>query len=261
MSQWISAKGLANKYQIGEGEVEELVEKQLITSSRLERMLLIDEESFVSYLDHIKQIENKQAIIKRLNESDKLLEMELRACEETAASFGIEKQMLPLYPLVINALSMLVDKGKPRLIFYALAMGERLDVVAKRHKLEKDKVLLIYNEAVQKLSQDGESVIGQWMNRCVQLETLNAHYVKISNSKSPRAESREELESIIKQQKRRLGSLQSQLTQLIRERKTHLPHTLPQKAATEPDNWMENSLQAAQSFVGRLFGGKKRKKG
>lgn len=227
MAQWISAKGMAKKYQISEEEIEELTNQQLITHSRFVNTLMIDEESFASYMELLKQLENKKAIVERLQQTDKILETELQACNETGAAFVVEKEMFPLYPLFIKAMSTLINQGIKRDIFYALAQGERLATVAQRYSISQQKALLIYNDAIIMLTQSSDHFIVNGIERFRRIEMLNGYFRLASIGQSKR---RKECEETCSQLKKELTKLKQAITRLERNKEIIL-NRIQQKEA------------------------------
>ena len=88
MSHWVPIKHISEKYQIDENYICNLIVRKVVTSSQIGRKVkLIDEDSFISYLDLHKEIEDKKEIIAQLRDTDRMLEVELRACNETRYLF------------------------------------------------------------------------------------------------------------------------------------------------------------------------------
>ena len=64
-------------------------------SSKIRRKIrLIDEGSFIPCLDMRKQIEDEREIIKKLSDTDRILETDLKACSETYATFEVQQRIL-----------------------------------------------------------------------------------------------------------------------------------------------------------------------
>ena len=72
MSHWVPIKYISEKYQIDENYICNLIVRKVVTSSQIGRKVkLIDEDSFISYLDLHKEIEDKKEIIPCLSEMRK----------------------------------------------------------------------------------------------------------------------------------------------------------------------------------------------
>ena len=75
MSHWVPIKYISEKYQIDENYICNLIVRKVVTSSQIGRKVkLIDEDSFISYLDLHKEIEDKKEIIAQLRDTDRMLE-------------------------------------------------------------------------------------------------------------------------------------------------------------------------------------------
>lgn len=121
MSHWVPIKYISEKYQIDENYICNLIVRKVVTSSQIGRKVkLIDEDSFISYLDLHKEIEDKKEIIAQLRDTDRMLEVELRACNETHVAFEVQQRILfRVYRAFVQAFPCLSEMRKNAVSFVA----------------------------------------------------------------------------------------------------------------------------------------------
>lgn len=153
MSHWVPIKYISEKYQIDENYICSLIVRKVVTSSQIGRKVkLIDEDSFVSYLDLHKEIEDKKEIIAQLRDTDRMLDVELRACNETHVAFEVQQRILfRVYRAFVQAFSLFIRNEEERGIFLSLSMGERLDLIASKYSHTLQTTLKIYKNTVDRV--------------------------------------------------------------------------------------------------------------
>lgn len=175
MTHWVPIKDISEKYQIDQNCICNLIVRKAVASSKIGRKIrLIDEDSFISYLDMHKQIENKKEIIKELSDTDRMLEAELRACSETHAAFEVQHRVLcRFYRAFVQAFSLFIRNEEERDIFLLLSMGERLDLVASKYSHSIRTTLRIYKNTVERVSKKSFNFIEEQRTNVTRLEQLN----------------------------------------------------------------------------------------
>ena len=150
MSHWVPIKYISEKYQIDENYICNLIVRKVVTSSQIGRKVkLIDEDSFVSYLDLHKEIEDKKEIIAQLRDTDRMLDVELRACNETHVAFEVQQRILfRVYRAFVQAFSLLCFQ-RDRFASFAGIERQRINGLLKRQ----------LGEAVFTCGADGQSKI------------------------------------------------------------------------------------------------------
>ena len=175
MSHWVPIKYISEKYQIDENYICNLIVRKVVTSSQIGRKVkLIDEDSFISYLDLHKEIEDKKEIIAQLRDTDRMLEVELRACNETHVAFEVQQRILfRVYRAFVQAFSLFIRNEEERGIFLSLSMGERLDLIASKYSHTLQTTLKIYKNTVDRICKKSFNFIEEQRDNVTKLEKLN----------------------------------------------------------------------------------------
>ena len=175
MSHWVPIKYISEKYQIDENYICNLIVRKVVTSSQIGRKVkLIDEDSFVSYLDLHKEIEDKKEIIAQLRDTDRMLDVELRACNETHVAFEVQQRILfRVYRAFVQAFSLFIRNEEERGIFLSLSMGERLDLIASKYSHTLQTTLKIYKNTVDRVCKKSFNFIEEQRDNVTKLEKLN----------------------------------------------------------------------------------------
>ncbi len=125
-------------------------------------------------LDLHKEIEDKKEIIAQLRDTDRMLEVELRACNETHVAFEVQQRILfRVYRAFVQAFSLFIRNEEERGIFLSLSMGERLDLIASKYSHTLQTTLKIYKNTVDRICKKSFNFIEEQRDNVTKLEKLN----------------------------------------------------------------------------------------
>lgn len=172
MAQWKGKKRILEKYGITSRELDYIIKEGEVTYADVNGVLMVDEKSFVAYIDTIQQIHRKDNIVNRLKRALHLGE-ELKL-NKTEARIGreIEGCVDMVYTLVTTLLSDFLEEEEQE-IFQSLAKGNRLSTVAKKVKMSKEIVFCIYIEIIANFHVSIPGLIKRVAARYKELEKEN----------------------------------------------------------------------------------------
>lgn len=184
MAEWLTIKEMSEKYGIDEENLQEWSNLGYIASltrgnegmqgdeniqgneemqdgeknQQHERML--DEESFVQYLDDHKVNEWDEDVLLQLRKEEELQrQVTLSRLEDELFLFKTHHRYASFFPLLIKELATVILDERQRNIFLAIALGEPISEVASRYNLTYQKALTIYNSIIDTLSSTPTRII------------------------------------------------------------------------------------------------------
>lgn len=183
MAHWIGTRAIIKKYEISKKELLYIIRKGEVACSDIDGILLVDEDSFIAYIDALKQVRQKDSVVHRLRQalrSGKSLSLNKR---EATLALRLENCLPTIYAITTHALSMLLDRRK-RAIFLAFANGDSLSSVARQMRLRKEVVFSIFEEVMHGLDKQAPYIIQRLSQRCQAVEEMNQELVdKITECK------------------------------------------------------------------------------
>lgn len=177
MTQWKGKRAIVKKYQISPKELLRILNKGEVTYSDVDGVLMVDEESFVAYIDSLRQAAKQNNAVNRLKQalrSGKKPELDKA---ESVIAHRLESRVDSIYALATHALSMLLEP-KERKIFLAFVNGDSIWSVASQTRLKNMQVYYTFENSIKKLSQAAPYVIQRLTTRCLEVEEANRDLVQ-----------------------------------------------------------------------------------
>lgn len=177
MTQWKGKELILEEYGITSSQLNHIIKQGEITYADANGVLMIDEESFVEYLEAVKQIHKKDNIVNRLKRAlhfGEELEME---GVDTRVGREAEKCIDMIYDVSTAALGTFLE-GKERIIFLGLARGNRLSTVAEKAGLSKKMAFCIYLEIIGRFNSHLPDFIQKMEAHFIELEEENKELKK-----------------------------------------------------------------------------------
>ena len=147
MAKWKGKEFILEEYGITSKQLNHIIKQGEITYADTDGVLMIDEESFVEYLEAVKQIHKEDNIVNRLKRAIHFAEEEKVKNADLQIGREADKCIDMIYEVSTAALSTFL-KGKERQIFLGLARGKRLSTVAHEAGLSKKTTFLIYIQTI-----------------------------------------------------------------------------------------------------------------
>ena len=125
MANWITLKQLSEKRGIAESDLRTWANLGYITSSRIENVLMIDDESLTQYLDvHQTKDLGENYLEKIIKEKELEREVLLSQCDDELFLLKTQKLHQPLFHILIQELGQLITDDHEREIFLSVSSGE-----------------------------------------------------------------------------------------------------------------------------------------
>lgn len=172
MAKWKEKEFILGEYGITSKQLNHIIKQGEITYADANGVLMVDEESFVEYLEAIKQIHKEDNIVNRLKRAIHFGEEEKVKGADLQIGRGADKCIDQIYEASTAILSTLL-KGKERQIFLGLARGNRLSTVARQAGLSKKTTILIYMETIGLFKTHIPDFIQKMEARFIELEEEN----------------------------------------------------------------------------------------
>ena len=142
MANWITLKQLSEKRGIAESDLRTWANLGYIASSRIENVLMIDDESLTQYLDvHQTKDLGENYLEKIIKEKELEREVLLSQCDDE------------LFLLKTQELGQLITDDHEREIFLSVSGGEPIARVAKRNKMAYAQVATCYSSILRTLGE------------------------------------------------------------------------------------------------------------
>ncbi len=150
-TKWKGKEFILEEYEITSRQLNHIIKQGEITYADVNGVLMIDEESFVEYLEAVKQIHRKDNIVSRLKQALHFGE-ELEV-DKVHAQIGRKAELSIdlIYSVSTKAFASFL-KGKERQIFLGLVRGKPLSTVAKKVGLSKETTFCTYLEIISTFS-------------------------------------------------------------------------------------------------------------
>lgn len=159
MANWITLKQLSEKRGIAESDLRTWANLGYIASSRIENVLMIDDESLTQYLDvHQTKDLGENYLEKIIKEKELEREVLLSQCDDELFLLKTQKLHQPLFHILIQELGQLITDDHEREIFLSVSGGEPIARVAKRNKMTYAQVSVSYSSILGRLSENTERI-------------------------------------------------------------------------------------------------------
>lgn len=172
MAHWIGTRAIIKKYEISKKELLYIIRRGEVTCSDIDGILLVDEDSFIAYIEALKQVRQRDSVVHRLKQalrSGKSLSLNKK---EAAIALRLENCLPTIYAITTHALSMLLDRQE-RAIFLAFAHGDSLSSVARQMRLRQEVVYSIFEKVIHGLDKQAPYIIQRLSQRCQAVEEVN----------------------------------------------------------------------------------------
>ncbi|MCB5171717.1 DNA-binding protein [Bacteroides fragilis] len=154
MANWITLKQLSEKRGIAESDLRIWANLGYIASSRIENVLMIDDESLTQYLDvHQTKDLGENYLEKIIKEKELEREVLLSQCDDELFLLKTQKLHQPLFHILIQELGQLITDDHEREIFLSVSGGEPIARVAKRNKMTYARVATCYSSILRTLGE------------------------------------------------------------------------------------------------------------
>lgn len=172
MAHWIGMRAIMKKYGISKKELLYIIRKGEVTCSDIDGIVLVDEDSFVAYIEALKEVRQRDSVVHRLKQalrSGKSLSLNKK---EAALALRLENCLPTIYAITTHALSMLLDRQE-RAIFLAFAHGDSLSSVARQMRLGQEVVYSIFEKVIHGLDKQAPYIIQRLSQQCQAMEEMN----------------------------------------------------------------------------------------
>lgn len=177
MTQWTGQKAIVKKYQISPEELLHILDKGEVAYSDVNGVLMVDEESFVAYINALRQVERQNNAVHRLKRTLRAgKKMKLDKADRTLAR-RLEGRVTSIYSVVTHTLSMLLEPQE-RKIFLAVADGESIGSVAWKMGMKSKEAFQLFNDSVEKLDTHAPYIIRRVVERSREVEEVNRGLVQ-----------------------------------------------------------------------------------
>ena len=159
MANWLTIKQLSEKRDIAESTLRNWINLGYITSSTIDNVIMLDDDSLISYLDtHQTKGLNKESLEKLIKE--KKMECEIILSHLDDELFLLKTQSLhqPLFHIIVQELGQLITNDTQREIFLAISTGEPISRVAVRQNMTYQETMEAYSNILKKLSENTERI-------------------------------------------------------------------------------------------------------
>ena len=154
MANWITLKQLSEKRGIAESDLRTWANLGYIASSRIENVLMIDDESLTQYIDvHQTKDLGENYLEKIIKEKELEREVLLSQCDDELFLLKTQKLHQPLFHILIQELGQLITDDHEREIFLSVSGGEPIARVAKRNKMTYARVATCYSSILRTLGE------------------------------------------------------------------------------------------------------------
>lgn len=177
MTRWKGKKAIVEKYQISPEELLHILNKGEVTYSNVDGVLMVDEESFVAYIDSLRQAAKQNNAVNRLKQALRSGKKPGLDKAECVIAHRLEGRVESIYTLATRALSMLLEP-KERKIFLAFINGDSVWSVARQTGLKNKQVYYTFENSIKKLGQAVPYVIQRLTSRCQEMEEANRDMVQ-----------------------------------------------------------------------------------
>lgn len=276
MANWMTSKAISARYGVDEEKVLSWQELKEISYSYIGNTLLIDTDSVDAYLKDNQTLADKQAIRESLILREEwIIESTLKQYDGAEFVIHLQSKCFGLYPYVVQALATMLDPGRSRQIFCAIANGHPIERIAAAHHMSKEEVIRKFEASVYLLRQVVKKLVNSQREAYSRLEKrYESHEEELKKEKE---KSRQilckylDLRGMVSRQNRRGGpvvdmSLHSQgeglATNLVKKNNPHVGHehqpipgvvqeAMPHPDSSEADNRKKNFWQILRSILTR----------
>lgn len=172
MAHWVGTRAIIKKYEISKKELLYIIRRGEVTCSDIDGILLVDEDSFVAYIEALKQVRQRDSVVHRLKQALRYGKSVSLDKKEAAIALRLENRIPAIYAVTTHALSMLLDRQE-RAVFLAFANGDSLSSVARQMRMSRGAVYRIFERTIVGLDKQAPYVIQKLVGRCQAVEEAN----------------------------------------------------------------------------------------
>lgn len=274
MANWMTSKAVSVRYGVDEEKILSWQELKEISYSYIGNTLLIDTDSVDAYLKDNQTLADKQAIRESLILREEwIIESTLKQYDGAEFIIHLQSKCFGLYPYVVQALATMLDPGRSRQIFCAIANGHPIERIAAAHHMSKEEVIRKFEASVYLLRQVVKKLVNSQREAYSKLEKQYEFHEE--ELKKEKEKSRQilckylDLRGMVNRQNRRGGPVvdmslhsrsESPATNLVKEENQYVSHehqpipevvpeATPHPTSPEPDNRKKNFWQALRSLL------------
>lgn len=150
---------MAQKHGIDESVIRGWANLGYIVSSRINNVMMVDDDSLTRYLDAHKSKGLSEGYLEKIIK-EKVLEREVLLSRFEDELFQLKTQALyqPLFHTIIEELGGLITDDHLREIFLAISHGEPISRVAVRYQMTYAQAITTYSSILRKLGEHPERI-------------------------------------------------------------------------------------------------------
>lgn len=159
MANWLTIKHMSEKYGVDESLLREWNTSGYIAFSIIGEVGMLEEASFLRYLEMYKEEEVREESSARLIRKKKQeREMILSTLNDRLFLLKTQSFYQPLFHLLLQELGGLLDNDRQREIFLAISCGEPLPRLAYRYGISYDKAVETYLSVFNILAEEANKI-------------------------------------------------------------------------------------------------------
>ena len=140
MANWLTLKQLSEKYDVAESILRGWANLGYITSSRIDNIMMLDDESLTRYLDaHQAKGLSEGYLEEIIKEKELEREIVLSCLDDELFLLKTQKLYQPLFHILIEELGRLITDDSQQELFLTISTGEPISRVAARHRITNSK--------------------------------------------------------------------------------------------------------------------------
>lgn len=258
MIQWTGKKAMVKKYQISNKELLHILDKGEVAYTYVDGVCLVDEESFVRYLNTLRVAEKQDNAVHRLRQalrSGKKPELDKY---ESVIARRLESRVVAVYHIISNSLGVLLEPLEQE-IFHAFLRGDSIGSVARQTGLKCEEVFYIFESSLLALDKYASGLLVPLVRRAEEAEKVNLELLQklteCDNWFSHVRSQLEEMDEKIAGTQRHNDSLKSHLDYLqsLLDSEKRINAELERIIADRPHHIPTNYLSSIKSYLCRLF--------
>lgn len=258
MIQWTGKKAMVKKYQISNKELLHILDKGEVAYTYVDGVCLVDEESFVRYLNTLRVAEKQDNAVHRLRQalrSGKKLELDKY---ESVIARRLESRVVAVYHIISNSLGVLLEPLEQE-IFHAFLRGDSIGSVARQTGLKCEEVFSIFERSLLALDKYASGLLIPLVRRAEEAEKVNLELLQkltqCDNWFSHVRSQLEEMDEKIAGTWQENDSLKSHLNYLqsLLDSEKRINAELERIIADRPHHIPTNYLSSIKSYLCRLF--------
>lgn len=156
---WMTLKQMSERHGIAESTLRIWKSSGYITSSTVDNVVMLDEESLTRFLNtHQTKGLSPGELEKLIKEKELERDVLLSKLDDELFLLKTHKQHQALFHVIIQELAALIMDRNKREVFLAISRGEPIARVAKRYRMTYEQALTAYNSILETLSENTERI-------------------------------------------------------------------------------------------------------